>query len=302
LAQEATLAIRGVFPPVPTIFDGDGALDLDRFAENLARWNATGLTGYVVLGSNGEFALLSEPEKLALIERARQATGKLLIAGTGVESTRGTIALTRRAAELGADAAIVVTPHYYSPSYDAAAYVRHYHAVADASPIPILGYNIPTYAGVDLPASTWLQVATHPNIAGYKESGNNLVKVAEIAAQAPERFGVLIGSGSSYLPGRLIGAVGGIMSLAIVAPDACVALERAIAAGDLAHAQDLQRRLLLLNALMTTTFGIAGVKAALDLLGWHGGAPRAPIAPLGEAQRAELATVLERTGLVPVAA
>ncbi|GIW06502.1 MAG: dihydrodipicolinate synthase family protein [Dehalococcoidia bacterium] len=292
--------VRGVFPPVPTIFDADGALDLDRFARNLSRWNTTGLAGYVVLGSNGEFALLDEREKLALIERAREVTprDKLLIAGTAVESTRGTIALTRAAAALGADLAIVLTPHYYSPSYDMAAYVRHFGAVADASPIPILAYNMPSYAKVDLPASTLIALANHPNIVGYKESGNNVAKIAEVAAAAPHGFAPLAGSGSQYLPARLVGATGGIMSLAIVAPDACVDLETAIEAGDLPRAQALQRRLLALNNAVTTRFGIAGVKAALDLLGYEGGAPREPLAPLSDADRRELATVLHAAGLV----
>ncbi|MFN8531970.1 MAG: dihydrodipicolinate synthase family protein [Dehalococcoidia bacterium] len=294
--------VQGVFPPVPTIFGVDGALDLDRFADNLTRWNATGLAGYVVLGSNGEFALLTEDEKLAVIERARQVTpgDKLLVAGTGVESTRGTIALTRAAAALGADLAIVLTPHYYSPSYDAAAYVRHFHAVADASPIPILAYNMPGYAKVDLAAATLIAIARHPNIVGYKESGPNVAKIAEVAAGAPEGFAPLIGSGSQYLPARLVGATGGIMSLAIVAPEACVALEAAIAASDLPRAQTLQRTLLALNAAITSKFGISGVKAALDILGYHGGPPREPIAPLDEGGRHELAGVLAAAGLAPI--
>jgi 4-hydroxy-2-oxoglutarate aldolase len=155
------VTVRGVFPPVPTIFGADGELDLDRFGRNLTGWNGTGLAGYVVLGSNGEFALLEEREKLAVIERAREVTprDKLLIAGTAVESTRGTIALTRAAAALGADVAIVLTPHYYSPSYDSTAYLRHFAAVADASPIPVLAYNMPSYAKVDLSAATLVALA-----------------------------------------------------------------------------------------------------------------------------------------------
>lgn len=296
--------VHGVFSPVPTIFDAEGELDLPRFSRNLTRWNQTGLAGYVVLGSNGEFALLDEHEKLALIECARSVTPreKLLIAGTAAESTRGTVALTRAAAALGADLAIVLTPHYYSPSYDEAAYLRHFTAVADASPIPVLAYTMPSFAKVDLPVSTLVALAHHPNIVGYKESGADVAKIAAVAAAAPDDFAPLVGSGSHYLPARLVGATGGIISLAIVAPDACVALDAAIAAGDIATAQSLQRQLLAINAAITSRYGIAGVKAALDLLGYDGGAPRSPLAPLDEAARRDLAAVLETAGLLSAAA
>lgn len=298
------VSVQGVFPPVPTIFDAEGALDLERFARNLRRWNATGLAGYVVLGSNGEFALLEEREKLALIERARDETppDKRLIAGTAAESTRGTIALTRAAAALGADAALVLTPHFYSPFYDEAAYLRHFMAVADASPIPVLAYSMPAFAKVDLAVSTLLALAEHPNIIGYKESGSDVAKIAAVAASAPSHFAPLIGSGSHYLPARLLGATGGILSLAIVAPEACVELDAAIACGDLPKAQALQRRLLALNTAITSRYGIAGVKAALDLLGYAGGAPRSPLTPLDETARHDLATVLAAAGLLPSAA
>lgn len=292
--------VQGVFSPVPTIFDTDGELDLTRFSRNLTRWNQTGLAGYVVLGSNGEFALLDEREKLALIECARAVTPpeKLLIAGTAAESTRGTVALTRAAAALGADLAIVLTPHYYSPSYDEAAYLRHFTAVADASPIPVLAYNMPSFAKVDLSVATLVALAHHPNIVGYKESSADVAKIAAVAAAAPDSFAPLVGSGSHYLPARIVGATGGILSLAIVAPDACVALEAAIAAGDISNAQSLQRRLLALNTAITSQYGIAGVKAALDLLGYDGGAPRAPLTPLSEPARRDLAAALETAGLL----
>ena len=292
--------LQGVFPPVPTIFTAEGTLDLDRFAQNLQRWNATGLAGYVVLGSNGEFTLLNEREKLALIERARAVTPseKLLIAGTGCESTQETIALTRAAAHLGADLALVITPHYYSPSYQLVNYVTHFHRVAEASPIPVLAYNMPSFAKVDLSPTTLAEIAQHPNIAGYKESGQNVAKVAEVVAAAPPRFKVLAGSASTYLSARLAGAVGGILALALVAPTACVELDEAIARHDLARALELQRTLLPLNELITTQLGIPAVKAALDLLGWHGGLPRAPLLPLGDAGREKVRRGLELAGLL----
>lgn len=294
-----TIRVQGVFPPVPTTFTPDGELDLDGFASNLRRLNGTGLSGYVVLGSNGEFPLLDESEKLAVFERAREVTpaGKLMIAGTGVESTRNTIALTKKAAAIGADVAIVLTPHYFRPSYDNAAYLRHYLAVAEASPIPILVYNMPLYAVVDVSADLLVELSHHPNIVGYKESGQNVGKLAEVADRASPHFSPLAGSTSNFLPALSVGAAGGIMALANIAPVECIELYQAAIAGDLVKAKALQYRLLAPNNFVTTRYGVAGLKAALDELGYAGGPPRLPAAPLGEKERAALAAVLAAAGI-----
>ncbi len=291
--------IRGAMPPVPTNFDAGGALDLDGFASNFARWNTTGLSGYVVLGSNGEFVSLSESEKLAVLERARSVIprNKLMIAGTGVESTRLTIELTRRAAGLGADAAIVITPSYFRPGYSNDTYIKHYLAVADASPIPILGYNMPSYAGVDLPSSVWIAISKHPNIVGYKESGPNIVKISEVAANAEPHFSVIAGSTSYLYPSVVVGAKAAVMGLANLAPESCVALFNAAVSGDSKLARERHERLLEANAAVTTRFGVAGMKAGMDLCGYHGGLPRLPVAPLSDSDRRILADILLRTGL-----
>ncbi|MCS7003006.1 MAG: dihydrodipicolinate synthase family protein [Dehalococcoidia bacterium] len=295
-----TCPVRGVFPPIPTPFTPDGDLALDRLADNLHRWNAWPLHGYVVLGSNGEFPLLSESEKLAVIERARSHTpaDRLLIAGTGAESTRATIALTRQAATLGVDAVLVLTPHYFRPSYDRAAFIRHYLAVAESSPVPVLLYSVPTYSNVDLAVDVIVELSHHPNIVGYKESAPNVVKIAEVASRAAPHFIPLAGSGSFLYPAMTLGAGGGILALANVAGVDCRALYDAVVAGDHVRAKALQHRLLAPNAALTTRFGVAGVKAALDSLGWYGGPPRSPLAPLSDRDRAELVAILGASGIL----
>ena len=169
-----------------TIFGSDGELDLGGFRANLERYATSALDGIVVLGSNGEYPLLDRSEKLRLIETAVNTIDgrRVVMAGTGAESTRETIALTREAADLGIDYAIVITPHYYKPRYDQAAYVAHYRAVADASPVPIIIYVMAAYTGVDPAASLVHELSEHPNIAGIKDSGGNAPKVGEMIAVA----------------------------------------------------------------------------------------------------------------------
>ena len=213
----------GIFAPVATIFDRDGDLDLEGFQENLRFYSNSPLDGVVLLGSNGESALLDADEKLRLIAAGVEAIDgrKLVMAGTGTESTRGTIALTRRAAELGIDYALVVTPHYYKPRYDHAAYLAHYQAVADASPVPVIVYVMAAYTGVDLTPSLVVELSRHPNIVGIKDSGGNAPKVGEMVSGAAPGFGVLAGSASFLYLALCLCATGGIVALGNFTPDLC---------------------------------------------------------------------------------
>ncbi|MBX6340895.1 MAG: 4-hydroxy-tetrahydrodipicolinate synthase [Thermomicrobiaceae bacterium] len=290
----------GIFAPVATPFDASGDLALDRFRENLEWYATSALDGIAILGSNGEYPSLTTEEKLRLIQTGVEtiAGRKPVIAGTGTESTRGTIELTRAAAEMGADFALVVTPYYYKPRYDRAAYVRHYHAVADASPIPVIVYVMAAYTGVDLPVDTVVEIARHPNIVGIKDSGGNAPKVAEMVARTPDDFSVLAGSANFLYPALCLGGRGGILALGNVAPEQCAAIARAVEAGDHEAARAMQFRLLAPNAAVTTRFGIAGLKAAMDLVGLYGGDPRPPLLPLSEAERAEVRRVMEEAGIV----
>lgn len=178
--------VRGVFPPVVTPFRADGALDLAAFEANLDLYTPHDLGGVLVLGSNGEAGSLDEGEKLALVGVARAHTqGRLLLVGTGLESTRATIALTRKVADLGADAALVLTPHYYKGRMTPEALTRHFEAVADASPIPILLYSVPAFTGIVWPAGLAEALAAHPRIVGIKESSGDVGLLARLRAGTP---------------------------------------------------------------------------------------------------------------------
>jgi 4-hydroxy-2-oxoglutarate aldolase len=290
---------RGTFAPVATTFGSDGELDLTGFAANLERYAASALDGVVVLGSNGEFPLLDRTEKLRLIASAVDTIGgrRIVMAGTGAESTRETIAMTREAAGLGIDYALVITPHYYKPRYDQAAYIAHYQAVADASPVPIIIYVMAAYTGVDPAASLVRELSRHPNIVGIKDSGGNAPKVGEMIASAESGFGVLAGSASFLYPALCLGATGGILALANVAPAACKEIECKFHAGDHAAARDLQLKLLAPNAAVTSRFGIPGLKVALEAVGLTGGLPRSPQRPLNESDAAEVRRTLCEAGI-----
>jgi 4-hydroxy-2-oxoglutarate aldolase len=294
------ITLNGVFPPIPTPFDGKGDVAYHALTENLARWNQFDLTGYVVLGSNGEAVYLTDEEKLRVLETCRRAipSDKLLLAGTGAPSTRQTIALTLKAADAGADAALIVTPHYYSGAMTGDALVRHYQAVADASPIPVMVYNVPKFTGVDMDAAAIARAAQHPNIVGTKDTAGNIAKLADTVRLAPAHFQVLAGSAGFFLAGLAVGAVGGILALANIAPQKAIDIYRLFQAGQLAEAAQLQRRMLPVNAAVTATMGIPGLKAALDMLGYYGGPVRPPMLDLSGGQRETLRAILAEGGVL----
>lgn len=298
--NSSKVSLAGAYPPIPTPFGPDGQVAHDQLTSNLRRWCETSLDGFVVLGSNGEYVFLSEEEKLAVWATARKAIpqGKRFIAGTGCESTLHTIQLTVRAAELGADAVLVVTPNYYKSRMDGPALVHHYRAVAEASPIPVIIYNVPAFTGIDLSAEAIAMAAEHPNVIGVKESSGNLPKLADIIRLSPPGFQVLAGSASFLYPAMCTGAVGGVMALASVAPEACAKLYRLSKEGQHEEARRLQLRLLAPNAMVTSRFGVPGLKYALDLVGYYGGLPRPPLLPLTEAQREEVRRVFQEAGLL----
>jgi 4-hydroxy-2-oxoglutarate aldolase len=298
--SKAAVSLKGAFPPIPTPFDTEGNVDHQALAENIERWNQFDLAGYVVLGSNGEAVYLTEDEKLRVLETARQAIplDKVMIAGTGLEATCQSITLTGWAAEAGADAALVITPHYYSGRMSPESLVNHYHAVADASPVPVVLYNVPKFTNVDMDAATIARAAVHPNIIGIKDSGGNLAKLADVVRLAGPGFQVLAGSAGFFLAGLSVGAVGGVLALANVAPQHSVDIYRLFNAGQLHEAAELQRRMVPVNAAVTARFGIAGLKAALDMLGYYGGPVRPPLLDLTQGECEALRAVLDEGGLL----
>jgi len=286
--------LKGIFPPIPTPFDAYGAIDVRALAENLHWWNGADLSGVVVLGSNGEAVLLAEAEKLRLIEAARSglSDGRLLIAGTGQPSTDGTVRLTREAATAGADAVLVLPPFYYKGLMTDDALDRHYRAVADASPVPVIVYNMPACTGLDLTAELVVRLAQHENVVGLKDSGGNVTKLGRIHAELGDRFRILAGSAGFLVPALSIGAVGGILALANIAPRPCVEMHRLMDAGNVSAAAAIQLRMIEPNTAVTRRWGVPGLKAAMEMLGLHGGPVRPPLQTLGRHERDALRSIL----------
>lgn len=292
--------LSGVYAPVPTPFTETGDLALDRFAANVRHWSETPLAGLVILGSNGEAVHLSRDEKIDLLRAARQAypANRPIIAGTGQEATRQTIDLTRRAADVGCDLALVSTPSFFI-RHNMDGQRRHFEAVADASPLPVLLYNVPRYTGCDLPAEVIVHLAAHPNITGLKDSGGDVAKITDVLRRVPPDFQVLAGSAGFLYPFLAVGAVGGVLALANITPDLCHGIYEAVRTGRHEDAQALQKRAAPLNTAITATFGVPGLKQALDWLGYYGGPPRLPLAPLDEAQQARLQKIMREGGILP---
>lgn len=287
--------LQGIVPPLVTPFRDDGRLDLRAFEANLEAYAAHDLAGYLVLGSNGEAASLEEDEKLALLGVARaQAGARLLLAGTGLESTRGTIALTKKAADRGVDAALVLTPSYYKARMTPEALQRHFEAVAEASPIPVLIYSVPAFTGILWPSSLTPLLAAHPRIAGMKESSGDIGLLGRIVASVPLTFRVVCGSAPVLYPAFCMGAAAGIVAAACCAPGPVVALYQAFRAGDHARARVLQDAISPLATAVTATHGVAGLKRAISLAGLAGGVVRAPLLPASSSLDGELKEALAR--------
>ena len=272
----------GIYTPIATPFRDNGTVDEPALAANVSRWMTTPLTGLVVLGSNGEAASLddNEADRIVEIVRAGVPQSRPLIAGTGRESTRATIAATRRAAAAGADAALVRTPSFFKPQMTSEAFVRHFTEVADASPVPVLLYNVTLYTGVNLLPDAVERLAVHPNIVGIKESGSDIGQIAEYVARTPDDFTVLAGSATTLVHALCAGCDGAILALASLVPAECVSLAMLVQEKRLEEAAALQRRLMPLARSVGSTYGVPGLKAALELIGYTGGPPRPPLRPV----------------------
>lgn len=292
------LHLEGIIPPIPTPFAKD-AVAYDRLADNVARWAPTGLNGFLVLGSNGEYVYLTEKEKTEVVRTVADAAppGMTIIAGTGCESTGATIRLTSACADQGAQAALVVTPGYYGNRMTAEALARHYETVADQSPIPILLYNVPKFTHVDLAVATVVRLARHPNIVGIKDSTGNVAQLGAILNGVPSDFTVLVGTAGALLGALALGCAGGILALANVAPRQCVQIQQYVRQNQWDQARQLQLRLLPVNSAVTATYGVAGLKYALDRLGYYGGPTRAPLLPLDKAGQTAVNEILNQAGL-----
>ena len=287
-------ALKGIFPPITTPFDpATGDLATAKLRHNIERLLAAGVQGVVVSGSTGEAALLTADEQRRLVAVAREVMtdGAWLIAGTGGESTRETIALSRAAAAEGADAVLLRPPAYYSAATSPATLALHFRAVADASPVPVLIYNIPKYTHLSLAPALLEQLAGHERIIGVKDSSGDPKNVAAYRAAVP-RWSVVVGGASLLFTALELGCQGGVIGVACFAPDLCIQLVRAFERGDRAAAGALQERITPLDKEIVAKLGPAGVKGAMDAVGLYGGPVRAPLAPLSDQDRERVSALV----------
>ncbi|MCF8367264.1 MAG: dihydrodipicolinate synthase family protein [Bacteroidales bacterium] len=289
------IQLNGIFPPLPTSFDKDENLAMDMMIANIEKLSAYDLRGFLVLGSNGELVHLSDAEKAQVYEKAREVItpDKLMIAGTGGQSTRETVMLTRAAAKAGADAVLVLNPFYFKGLMNPEALKNHYFAVADASTIPVIIYNMPANSGMDMDADTLLILSEHPNIIGLKDSGGNVAKMGAIRKRAKPDFQILAGSAGFLVPAMSVGACGGILASANIAPAQCIAMHKAFNSGDINAASRLQLDIIPVNNAVTKKWGVPALKTAMDYIGLYGGPARKPILPLNAGAKAELLKILD---------
>jgi len=292
--------LQGVFPPIPTPFDERGTIDAHALQRNMEWWNRHALSGVAVLGSNGEAVHLTDGEQEKLIAQARRLLppDQILIAGASAFSTHATTAAVNRAANAGANAALVLPPFYYKNQMTPDVLVKHFSTIADAASIPIILYNVPANTGIDIDAETIICLSQHDNVIGLKDSGGNMAKLSQVAGSAAGGFRVLAGSAGFLLPALAVGASGGILALANIAPEYCLRILQYHDAGQSKEAAALQGRITSLNTAVTRRWGVPGLKAAMDRMGLYGGPPRAPLVPLESPQQQELDTLLHATGLL----
>lgn len=294
------IQLEGVFPPMLTPFLENGKLDIDSHLFNLEKWNKSPLSGYLVLGSNSESAYLTEKEKLFLIEETAKSisSDKLLIAGTGMESTLETISLTQKAAEKGAKAALILTPFFYLGNMSEKALTQHFLQIADEVDIPILIYNVPKFAHVNVSTGLLKALQDHPNIIGMKDSSGNIGQLVQFQSIKKENFQFLMGTAALWYPALTLGVKGGIMALANILPFECVKIQNLFNQGLFTEAEKLYKVVFPINHAITVTYGVAGLKFAADLLGYKGGNVRSPLLPLSISQQNDISELLTRSNLL----
>lgn len=291
--------LTGIFPPITTPVIND-KIAFDRLTQNIKRYNQTELNGYVVFGSNGESPFLSFDEKVNLVGAVRENSSqeKIVIAGTGLESIRETIKLSNSCAANGADYALVLTPSFYKNSMDHQAFMDYYVSVADSVEIPLIIYNVPKFTGIEISVKTVSELSKHSNIIGIKSSSENLTYLAEIIKNTDDDFAVFAGTASILYPALTLGANGGILALANIAPNECLEIYSLYKNGEYTKALQFHLRLIEVNKAVTVTYGVAGLKASMDLLGYFGGDPMKPLQPLTELQIKDLRNILINSNIL----
>lgn len=297
--------LKGILLPTTTPFDAAGELSTSAIRSNITSWIDAGVNGFVILGSTGERVHLSEREYVEVIENSRAVVPDTLpfIVGAGQQSTKGTIDEIKVAARAGADAVLVITPHFYRSAITQETLITFYRAIADAAEVPVLLYSMPALTGIKIEPETIAALSEHPNIVGVKDSSNEMACFAETRKLCPEEFAVMTGNGTVLFPALQAGATGGILAVGCVVPQLCLEIFSEFGNGNVEHCGQLQSQLTPLAAAVTTRFGIGGLKTALDFAGLTGGAVRSPLVSPGEAARDEIKNLLaaaQETQTVPV--
>lgn len=291
--------LSGVICPVVTPFV-DNRFAPDQMARNLEKWHTSKVSGYAVLGSTGEVPLLTTDERIAVVRTARAHVdrNKTLIVGTGFESTTETIDFIKRISEVEVDGVLVITPHYYKAQMSDEVYVDHFSTIAEHSPVPIIVYNVPKFTGVDMSTSVISKLSSHANIVGIKDSTDKISKISDLSTYSSVDFTVLIGNFSLFFHGLFSGLSGAVLAVANFASNACVDIHKRFDAKDYEGARTLFMELKPIAERIVGKYGVPGVKAALDICGYYGGAPRKPLMPLSEIERSGLKKLLQESKII----
>lgn len=288
---------KGIFTPLTTPFEKE-SISPEKLRENIEKYNEFGLSGYLILGSTGESVFLSDRESEELVKTTKKAVSeRLIIVGTAKESTLLTLEFTNRMADLGADAALIRTPSYIKSLMDEDALRTHYKTIADKSKIPVIIYHIPRSTGLSISSKLIAELSLHPQIAGIKDSSGNVAFLGETLPQLHPEFDYLLGAASVFLPGLILGASGGIITLSSIVPSLCLKLYSLYQEHNWEEAAKLQLQLIPLNKAIIETYGIPATKYALDILGYNGGPCRSPLPSLKKEGKQDIEAILQKLKL-----
>ena len=288
-----------ILPPLTTPFKND-EVSTKSLSDNIKKYNKFDLGGYVALGSNGESVFLTEAEKLRIIGTVREQAlpDKIVIAGTGSDSIKSTISLTNEATKTGADYALIITPSFFKNEMKKDVFTRYYTEVADNVNIPVIIYNVPKFTNVNIEVEAVAELSQHDNIVGIKNSSENISQTEQFVSNSVKDFKVLVGTASVLFPGLMVGANGGILALANIAPNECISILDLVRKKNFNDAKELQDKMIPVNTAITSKFGVAGLKAAMDLCGYTGGLPRKPLSALNPIQLEDLKLTLQQADLI----
>jgi 4-hydroxy-tetrahydrodipicolinate synthase len=292
------LVLDGIFVPNITPFTRKEQLDLKALRTCIRFWLDGGVSGLVPCGSNGEAPYLSRQERTKVIQTVIDETNDKVpvVAGTGSTSTQETVTFTKDAADLGADAALVVTPFYFKLSNQEIQ--EHYRSVSEAVDIPIVIYSVPKFTGISLePALIHKLAVENQKVIGVKDSSGNLGAITETIRLAAKQFSVLAGTADIVLPTLLAGGKGAVVAVANVFPTLCSQLYKAFKHGQCEEAAKLQNRISFANEILVKRYNqLSAIKEAMRSRGLASGYPRRPALPLAEPERKALVELLSELG------